>query len=157
MYKIKLFIDTNAFLFFLRKTKHSSKISAILDDESNELFTSAVVLNELKYKLLWLEATDVLHTDKKYEIVNFIKKDKPFRERVLIKYLEFYRNLVGKCTIFPLDRTYELISVGVMLKYGLLTTDAYIVATMKKQKIQHILTNDKDFEKIKGLKIVKIV
>lgn len=153
---MKIFVDTNAFLFMLRNAKDADKIANILDGDKNEIFTSIAVLNELKYKLLWLEATDRLHTNKKYAVLSYIKKNDNFREEVLIKYLEFYYNLVRKCHVYPLTGDNELQTIGIMMKYGLLPTDAYIIATMQSQNLQDILTDDSDFEKIANINVIKI-
>lgn len=154
MFNIKLFVDTNAFLQILRRTSKAEKVADMLERDGSELFTSMAVLNEIKHKLLWLEAFDTLKTKKKYKVMKFIKSDQKFRESVLMRYMEFYSTVVGRCTVVSLHSFYELRAVGVMLKYGLLPTDAYILATMQALGISDILTDDNDFSKIEWVNVV---
>jgi len=36
-------------------------------------------------------------------------------------------------------------------EYGLMTNDSIIVAVMKREEIQHLATNDADFERVPGI------
>ena len=153
--KQRLFVDTNIFLFLLTKQeKVWEKISSVLDDNSYEFFTSVLVLNELKYKLLWLSAAEKLSTTKKYDIVAEIKKNSILRNAVYSKYLEFYLSLAHQFTILENSVHHELLSCSLSTKYGLLPMDAGIVATMLKHNISIIFTDDKDFSKVTEIKVL---
>ncbi|MBI2583785.1 MAG: PIN domain-containing protein [Candidatus Aenigmarchaeota archaeon] len=150
-----LFVDTNAFLFLLRKGKGWEKIAEMLDSKENDLHTSLVVLNELKFKLLWIGASESLRTEKKHEILRFIKADKDFREKTMKSYLEFYFTLLPVFKIHPLSQSCEIPSIAYSSRYGLLPTDTYILATMKQENIFNILTNDKDFDSIPEISVLR--
>ena len=75
-----------------------------------DLITGYFVLNELKYKLLWIAASKKLNTDKKFSIISCIKKDSQLRNEVYSKYIEFYINLNDKFEIVGLNHKEEILS-----------------------------------------------
>lgn len=153
--KQRLFVDTNIFLFLLTKQENIwGKIASLLDNDSYELFTSVLVLNELKYKLLWISAAEKLSSTKKYDIVSEIKTNAALRNDVYSKYMEFYLSLGHQFTILENSVHHELLSCSLSTKYGLLPMDAGIVATMLKHNIPTIFSDDKDFSKITEIKVL---
>ncbi len=153
--KQRLFVDTNIFLFLLTKQeKVWEKIASLFDDDSYDFFTSVLVLNELKYKLLWISAAEKLSTTKKYDIVAEIKTNAALRNEVYSKYMEFYLSLGHQFTVLENSVHHELLSCSLSTKYGLLPMDAGIVATMLKHNVSIIFTDDKDFDKITEIKVI---
>ena len=153
--KQRLFVDTNIFLFLLTKQeKVWERVASILDDDTYDFFTSILVLNELKYKLLQISATEKLSTTKKYDIVAEIKKNPTLRNEVYSKYMEFYLSLGHQFTVLENSVHHELLSCSLSTKYGLLPMDAGIVATMLKHNIPTLFTDDKDFDKITEIKVI---
>lgn len=153
----QVFIDTNVFLIFLTKHRDNwQKIGDIFDSEKHELKTSVLVINELKYKLLWTAAAEKLNTQNKYEIIDFIKNDKNLRDGVYSKFLEFYTNIKQKIAILDITDKDEIASCQLSDKYGLLPTDASIAASMISNGIKKILTDDADFKKVKELEVMGI-
>ena len=153
----KLFVDTNVFLYFL--TKHESKwqkIASVFDGNNYELATNALVLNELKYKFLWLASSEKLNTNNKFTIINHIKKDKKLREDVYSKFLEFYTNAKERFLIFDFTDKEEILSCQISNNYGLLPTDASIVASMIKNNIKKIMTDDSDFKKVGLIEVIEV-
>ncbi len=153
----KLFVDTNIFLYFLTKHKDKwDKIAELFNDTNYEFITNILVLNELKYKLLWLSASEKIKTTNKFAIINRIKKDKKLRTSVYSKYLEFYLNLKNKFDILDITNKEEILSCSISTKYGLLPTDASIVANMMQNNIEKILTNDEDFKRVDKIEVIQI-
>jgi predicted nucleic acid-binding protein len=148
---MKIFIDTNIFFIHLTQAEQWKEMEAIF--EANDLFTSTIVLNELRYKLLWQAAADALGTMKKYDIQKRIKKDASLRKQVYARYLEFYFSLKKDCTILPLVDD-EAASCALSQQHHLLPADADILATMRREGITAILTTDDDFKGIPGIKVL---
>jgi len=153
----EIFLDTNPLLVFLTKSDiRYKKIGDILANNKLSLYTNFLVLNELRYKLLWLEAAEILKSTKKYEIIEFIKKDKKINYEINKKYMEFYLNIRSRIKILNFNDEIEIKSCEIASKYGLLPTDAMIIATMKINNIKNILTDDKDFRKVEGINVIQI-
>ncbi len=149
----EIFIDANSFLYLLTETPKKYEMLLEMLNSDIELATSYSVLNEVKYKLLYIFASEEFKTKHKYEIVNHIKKDREFRKKIIIRYLKFYRSISSRVKILSDDG--ELASCSLIVNYGLLPNDASIVAIMKKNQIKSIITSDSDFEKISWIKIIK--
>ncbi len=149
---MELFIDTNIFLFLLRKQESWEKIADMIDSPKNNLHTSCSVLNELKYKLLWLAASDRLNSNDKYAILAEIKANSELRSSVFKKYVEFYGAVRTKIKVHDVTEQDEIASCALSVKYGLLPTDAAIVAIMFRENVSNIFTEDKDFDSIKEIK-----
>lgn len=152
----QVFVDTNIFLQLLTKAPAWEKAAAFLDTEEYELVSSALVMNELKYKLLWISATQELNSTKKFTIIDHIKKNAKLRERVYTQFLEFFINLKARCTILNINATEELLCCALSSKYGLLPTDAAIVTSMISHDITKIATDDEDFKQIKEIEVIML-
>jgi predicted nucleic acid-binding protein len=58
--------------------------------------------------------------------------------------------------ILPLDDTALLLEAAAICQtHGLLTNDALIVALMRRQGINHLATNDDDFDRVPGITVWK--
>jgi len=155
--KERLFVDTNIFLYFL--TKHENKwerIADIFDNEKYGLATNVIVFNELKYKLLWLAASKKLGISNKFSVINLIKKDKKLRNDILSKFLKFYINIKHRFDILDIKDEEEILSCSISAKYGLLPSDASILASMITNNIKKILTNDADFKKVDSVQVIVV-
>ncbi|MBI2549187.1 PIN domain-containing protein [Candidatus Woesearchaeota archaeon] len=154
--KEQIFIDTNAFFYFLSQEKGKGDVvMRLLDDNQYILCTNVLVLNELKFKLLWGEAALKLNTTNKYTILNHIKNDKKLRQEVYARYLLFFVNIRSKVHIYEIEEQEEVLSCALSEQYGLLPTDASILATMQQYGIVKILTSDLDFKKIKEIQAIE--
>ena len=149
---MKLFIDTNIFIYHLTQTGKWEHIQKIFQE--NELFTNTIVLNEVRYKLLWQEASESIGSTKKFEIQKKIKKDMNLRKKVYSLYLTFYFSFKKAGTIYPtIDE--EEVSCMLSQQHGLLPADADILTTMRREGITTILTTDEDFNNIPGIQVLK--
>ena len=70
-------------------------------------------------------------------------------------YSNFYKTLRNSVKILGYDEKNESISIKLSEFYGLLPTDSSILACMLTNGYKTILTTDSDFEKIKGIKVIK--
>lgn len=154
--KKKIFIDTNIFIRLLLDEVKSESISNFMDNTNASYYTNTVVLNELRYLLLYQQASEIIKSTKKYNIMNFIKKNFDFRKEVLSKYLAFYNNLKEIVKIVDVLKEDETDICLISVNEGLLPSDASILNSMRKNNIKNIFTDDSDFKKIKGLKIIEI-
>lgn len=150
----KIFIDTNIFLNLLLNKDKSKDIYEFLDNNENELYTNTIVLNELRFQLLIQQASEKLKSNKKYEIIKYIKKNKNFREETLSKYISFFINLKNLVKIIDISLNDEIEICSITIKYGLLPNDASILNSMYKEKIDYLYTYDNDFSNIDKIKII---
>ena len=152
-----LFVDTNPFLYLLtKKEKKWERVTDVLDNDKYDLATSVIVINELKFKLLWMKASEQLGTNNKFEIINQIKENKKLRNEVYSVFLEFYIKIKQRFTIFEIKGEDELLSCNLSNEHGLLPSDSSILATMENNNIKKILTDDSDFKKIKSIEVIEI-
>ncbi len=76
----------------------------------------------------------------------------------VVKQLQHFRRIPGDLTrarIHILNVTYRELHASKLYReeYGLLTRDSIILAVMRRSKLVHLATNDRDFERIAGIKI----
>ena len=153
----KAFIDANAFIYFLSDIKEKAEhVQKILEDENYELYTSYAVLNEVKFRLLINKAIEELKTTKKHRLIKFISDNENIRISIIEKYIKFFINIASFVTILDMNEMTEKATCSIIIKNGLLPTDASIVALMMSNNIKKILTSDSDFKKIKGIEVIVI-
>lgn len=152
---MKAFLDSNVLLHFLmNEGVKSDQIAGII--EKGEASTSLAVLNEVKFRMLYTEAAEKLGSENKYEIIKEIKNNKKLRKRVFSIYMSFYANLKNKVEILANNKKEEILTCSLSVKYGLLPTDASIAACMLTNGYKKILTNDKDFKRVKQIEVVTL-
>lgn len=152
-----IFIDTNSFISFLTDDKEKAdKIENIISDKNKEIYTSYNVLNEVKFIMLIDKAMKVLKTDKKWELIKFIKNNEEIRNQIMEKYLQFYANIKYRIKILMINDDAEILSCKISIDHGLLPTDASIAAMMKLKGIKKILTRDSDFKKVNGIEVIEV-
>ncbi|MEJ2211201.1 MAG: type II toxin-antitoxin system VapC family toxin [Anaerolineae bacterium] len=76
----------------------------------------------------------------------------------MVKQLQHFRSIPGdlaRARIRILDVTYRELHASKQYReeYGLLTRDSIILAVMRRQKLTHLVTNDRDFESIPAIKV----
>ena len=126
-------IDANFFIYMNTPIKNIDSFIDYYEKEltSNRTFTNLIVLDELIYI-----------SKKKYGIPNNVT-------------LEFIDSMILPFTsILPLEESDYLI-MKETLKYCPKPSDALIVASMKRASITDLLSEDSDFDMIKGIKRFK--
>ncbi|MGD8792075.1 MAG: type II toxin-antitoxin system VapC family toxin [Anaerolineae bacterium] len=76
----------------------------------------------------------------------------------IVQQLVHFRSIPGdlaRARIHILDVTYRELHASKQYReeYGLLTRDSIILAVMRRNKLVHMATNDRDFEQIAGIKV----
>jgi predicted nucleic acid-binding protein len=146
----KIFVDTCIFINLLLG-KDSEKIAEILENNIYSFFTCFQVLNEIKYIMLIQMASAEINSKKKFELIDYIKKNKDFRIKAMQQYQEFHDKIISSMTVYLTNKEIDVESNTFIVKEGLLPSDAIIAITMKKNDIKKIFSSDADFEKIEGL------
>ena len=153
----KIFIDANPFIYFLSDVKKKSdKVQEILENGNNGIYTSYAVLNEVKFRLLMNKAIEEHQTNKKYELIKIINEDGDLRTSVIRRYLKFFINISQMAEILDMDKVTEELTCSLIIEYGLLPTDASIVASMIKNNIKKILTDDSDFKRVSAINVIEV-
>ena len=153
--KKDIFLDANIFLYAFTAHKRFGEdcygfISKIEKGLHNGI-TSNLVITEIIHKIMVIETSEQFNV-RTSEAVNYLKRY-PHRIKKLAKYLEAL-NLIYRLpnlTIFEVSNKIFHDSHSLIKKNQLLSSDAIHVATCKYNRIQHIATNDRDFERVAGL------
>lgn len=145
-----IFIDANIFLLHAFNANEKA-IEFLKKVESQEIkaLACSLVLDEVFFKILLQESSNYIKRMRIAEVKKLLK-DKERREKVMNPVLE-YRTYLN--SLFALGLKIEevtskdvLTAVTKSMKYGLLITDAVYLAVMKRKGIEHLASNDEDFE-----------
>ncbi len=115
-------------------------------------------MDEVLFKILIAEASQHIE---KFTLPNLKKeiKSSSFSSKVykpVKEYSDYLTELTyGGLEILTINGGTVERSINIGLQYGLLTTDAIHLSTMKQYGIVNIATNDSDFEKVKFINIYK--
>ena len=156
MIKQSVFLDTN-FLIATQVEKHeffqkTKELRRTFIEKEYTLYTSPLVLDEFWYVLIGLwKASLAKGASSVYQSV-----DSKTLYRLLKKATQNILNFKNLILLdLDLNKTEILKTVEIMNKYKLRPRDSIIVEIMKKSKIKQIASFDKDFEKVKGLTVIK--
>ena len=158
----RIFIDANIFIYnALDDPLYAGSCSDFLRQvETNKIkgIITPHVMDEILFKILIAEASQ--HIDK-FTLPNLKNemKSSSFSSKVY-KPVRGYSNYLTELTyrgleILAVDGGMVEKSTDLGLQYGLLTTDAIHLSTMKQYGIVNIATNDSDFERVESLTIYK--
>jgi predicted nucleic acid-binding protein len=148
-----LFIDTNIFIYHLAGTYASC---AILLDRARRhevrLITSVSILQETYHRLMIAEAAQRFGRHGR-PLADWLKRH-PELIRTLIQRKRL-GELIQACHIRVLPIASRLMrdASAIIDEYGLLTTDALLVATMRTHHLTHLASNDRDFARVPGLTV----
>jgi len=155
--KGSIFIDANIFLHHAFDLNNDS-IEFLKKVETFNLkaFTSALVIEEITFKLLLQSASNFLLRVNLQKVKDLLK-DKLKRERVIAP-VEAYRSYIDRLKDFGLkvlDLTDEDMkrALQVSKAYGLFTADASHVAVMERAGISDLATGDSDFRVLKEMTV----
>lgn len=155
--KEHIFIDTNVFLH------HAFGMNPISVDflkraESFNLkvYTSALVLEEISFKLLMQSASNFISKVTVQNVKTFLKDNKN-RKQVFepiseyMKYIELLKE--SGMVIIDIKDSDMIKAVQKAKTYGLITADAAHLAVMERKGIQHIATADNDFTSVPDITV----
>ncbi|MDI6655441.1 MAG: PIN domain-containing protein [Candidatus Hydrothermarchaeota archaeon] len=159
----KIYIDSTIFI------SHHSKDARDKESCTNFLkkveagridaCTSSVVVEETAYILLKFKAAEILGSDRHYEIISTLRKDRNLFDdawRVAEEHIQYVNALGFKGVLQIITQTAEPSFIGAIArKNRLLPRDATHVGIMKRNGIENIATSDSDFERVDFLKVWK--
>ena len=146
-----IFLDANIFIYHATGTYPSCAVvfeRALRRDI--QAVTSVAIVTEVHHRLMAWEAAQQLGRPLR-SIPSFLKRH-PERIRALRRcHLITERLRALRIKVLPL--TLGVVDEAQRLSHalGLLTTDAIIVATMRRRGLAHLASNDRDFLRVPGL------
>ncbi|MCX6700160.1 MAG: type II toxin-antitoxin system VapC family toxin [Methanomicrobiales archaeon] len=152
-----VFLDTNILLYAYTTTKFSSSCETLLELVQNgsiQGYVNSTVIDEFFHKVLLTQVYIEKHLAPRDAIV-YIKQHPDMLKRCTAPYhmtkevLEDYQ-LIVLDTSDVIDDTLNISQI-----YGLLFSDALHAACARKNHIDYFVTNDRDFDRIDFLSIVK--
>lgn len=154
-----VFIDANIFLFDIFEDTEFGDASYkfIKKIESMEIkgYTSTLVLDEVLFKMILMEASNKLNVPMK-NVVRLLKKE-PDKLAALEKSWENIREIhnMENLTILGVTPAIFKDAVEIAQTCKLLPHDATHAAVTKEMNIRNIATNDEDFERVDFLSVWK--
>jgi predicted nucleic acid-binding protein len=129
---------------FLRRVAHRDLVGCV----------TAPVVNDAVHKVMCSEAVHRFNQTRA-GLVNWLKSH-PDRVRELTQADQALR-LVEALPVALLGIDFQLLidAQGMARDHGLLASDALIVATMRRNHVAHLVTNDDDFDRVPGMTIWK--
>ncbi len=158
----RIFIDANIFIYNALDDPHYAESCSdfLRQVETNKLkgVITPHVMDEVLFKILIAEASQHIE---KFTLPALKKemKSSGFSSKIY-KPVKEYSDYLTELTYGGLEilivngETVER-SIDLGLQYGLLTTDAIHLSTMKQYGIINIATNDSDFERVESITIYK--
>jgi predicted nucleic acid-binding protein len=155
--KEPIFIDANIFLHHAFDLK-SDSVEFLKKVETINLkaFTSALVIEEITFKLLIQSASNFLPRVNLQKVKTLLQ-NKVKREEVIAP-VEAYRTYINRLKDFGLkvlDLTDDDMKQALQISktYGLITADASHVAVMQRTGIRSLASDDSDFQVLKEITI----
>ncbi|MEM7539126.1 MAG: type II toxin-antitoxin system VapC family toxin [Chloroflexota bacterium] len=150
------FVDANILVYSMREEgelKEMSKafLARAIQGEIKAV-TSAAVVMEVTHRVMVQEASEKIEL-KGGQLIQYLKENPEF-----VKTLTRHRRVATiiynqGVSIESITRIHVHSSRVIRQSYGLMANDSLIVAFMQKQKIRHLVTNDRDFARIPEIKV----
>ena len=149
----RIFVDANIFIYhFTQLSAECRAFFARCEAGEVKAFTGAHIVLEVTHRLMLLEA---LHKG----LVSGGQPAKTLKKHPeIVRSLEDYNTSIQQIPrmgikIRPLTSPILKGSEMIRTQYGLLTSDSFVVAAMRKMKLTHIATYDSDLKNIPDLVI----
>jgi predicted nucleic acid-binding protein len=151
-----VFVDANILTYyFLEIHPFIEACDAFFERVANReirAFTSADAAADVIHRVMVGEAIAQFGLESR-KAVSYLKAHPD-----VVKQLQHYKTIPGDFTharIHILDVTYRELhnSKRYRSEYGLLTRDSIILAVMERHKLIHLVTNDRDFKRVSGIKV----
>ena len=152
----QVFLDANVQAYHFLQTEPLAQICGSLfrriARRGIEAFTSSGVAAEVIHRVMVAEAITRFGLQPS-DAVSYLKTH-PQAIRELRQYKAIPREFT-LARIHILDITYREIHTSKRYRadYGMLTNDSIILAVMQRYKLVHLVTNDRDFERVPGIKV----
>jgi predicted nucleic acid-binding protein len=152
----RVFADANVLVYGFMQAepfvRESTQLLARSARREIELLTAAHTAAEVVHRVMMIEARATLGLSSG-NTLNHLK-----RHPQAVKQLTEYKQVPGKFTqarINILPVTYREIHNSEQFRdiYGLLTNDSIILAVMSHYKLMDLATNDRDFQRVPGIRL----
>ena len=151
----KIFVDANAFLYFLGAecNELTREIFRYARLEKLFLITSVRVVDEVLFKALLAKAREVFGVKKNVHV--FLRNNKSLVKSLAdVCKLVFALLELTQVEIVEIRKTTLKGIEAIMRDHGLFGNDAISLKVMKERNLKYILTSDKDFEGIEELVVI---
>ncbi len=150
-----IFVDTNAFIYFLTGTCNDLALEIFRMGFRGKLklITSTRVVDELLFKMVLLRAKERFGLEKK--TLMKLRKDKE-RVKELSNDCQTVQTFLRKSNVSVLDvkRTTLDAIPEIMRKHGVFGNDALTIKLMRENNLKYILTSDTDFETLEEIQTI---
>jgi predicted nucleic acid-binding protein len=152
------FVDANIFYYHFVDvpllSDGCSEFLARVTRQEVTAFASVHVLAEAVHKVMLAEAAAKFAMNRA-GLVNWLQHHRD-RIQQLSDFCDAARDLLSMpLSLVPADASVLDAATALSRQFGLLTNDALILALMRRQGLQHLVTNDDDFDGIAGLTVWK--
>jgi predicted nucleic acid-binding protein len=153
--KEAIFIDANIFLHHAFDSNPTSvDFLKTVESFSLKAFTSALVIEEVMFKLVIQSASNYLGRVTLQGVKKFLK-DSRSREKVFKPVAEYreYLDTLKDFGLGVLDLTDKDMALAIekAKAYGLIMADAAHLAIMERKEISHIASSDNDFKAVSNI------
>lgn len=154
---VTIFLDTNVMVFhFSQQHPLSADCTALLEQAAKgevQAITSTVVVAETLHRMMVVEAVEKRAFATAREAVEYLQNHPEF-VKTLKKHLAVPSDLARmRVDIKPIDHVDLHGSKGFRRDYGFMTNDSLVLAVMKRHKVIHLATNDRDFDRVPGIQV----
>ncbi|MCK4798694.1 MAG: PIN domain-containing protein [Spirochaetes bacterium] len=149
----EVFIDSNIFIYhFTNSSEECSKFLERCEYREISGFTSVNVLLEVLHRLMMIEVVKkgLLSTP---NLVKKINKNPEIIKQLNDYFINTQKIKDMEISIFSMDFTSILSSHSYRFKYGLMVNDSLITATMEREKILNLASNDRTFLAVKNINV----
>jgi predicted nucleic acid-binding protein len=150
-----VFIDANILVYYFTPDPTFGPECQLLMDriaryQDFVAFTSTHVLSELAHQLMLLEAGQVFG----WPMAGITRRLR--KHPAEVQKLSAFRQAIDEVPrlgieVLPVERHVPALAAALSQLHGLLTNDAYILATMQDQRITHLVSHDTDFDRVPGI------
>lgn len=155
--KTPIFIDANIFLHHAFNSNNDS-IEFLKKIESSSIkgYTSALVLEEVVYKLVMQSASNLLDPITLKGVKGLLKKAD--KRKSIFKPVAAYMEYIEMLTklglgVLELNGRDMVSALQKAQDYGLMTADAAHIAVMERKGIHHLASSDGDFKSVETITI----
>lgn len=153
----RIFLDANVMVYHFTQTHPlSSDCTHLMERSAKEdvqATTSAIVVSEVLHRMMVVEAVEKQGFGTAREAVEYLQGHPNF-VKTLSKHLAVPSDLARMgVDIKPVDHIDLHSSKRFRRDLGFLTNDSLVLAVMKRHKVSHLATNDRDFERAPDIKV----
>ena len=148
LYGNKVFVDSNAFIYFFLKQCNNLTIEIFRQAEKGNiaLITTTRVVDEVCYKSMIISAKKKFNIDSKP--LEKLKKDRD-KIKMLAEDIKKVLDYIYTISRVIEITNYDLKSLpDIMKTYGVFGNDALIISVMQSSGIKYLLSADRDFDNV---------